>query len=139
MKIPVFVQPPNKPNKGAVVGRADSDLDAAVVAKLVGVPKDCFITGKVIRSKKQGDYWSIVAYVEIDGGTTINREPRVGPMIVSLPLTPDEQKLVTDAAMRANMSLRQWLRAVAVSCATNTPTRFVDEDGVVYPPPASPA
>jgi hypothetical protein len=64
MLIPVEVQYPNKPHSAVVVGEADDRLSARAVAKLVGVPIDCLVDGKVIRRKGTAR-WSLVAYVEI--------------------------------------------------------------------------
>jgi hypothetical protein len=64
MIIPVEVQKPNKPDSAMILGEADDRLDVASVAELVGIPEGCLVGGKVIRSKKHGDRWSLVANIK---------------------------------------------------------------------------
>jgi len=62
MLIPVEVQLPNQPQSARRVGEASDDLTAREVADRVGVPKDCFVDGKIMKGKK-GRRWSLIALV----------------------------------------------------------------------------
>ena len=63
MYIPVYVQPPCKPQNTYYVGLADDHLSAAEVAVEMGVPAGCFLEGKVIR-RKGAKRWSLIADVK---------------------------------------------------------------------------
>jgi hypothetical protein len=63
MMIPVEVQQPCKPQSARIVGSQSDSLTAHEVARLVGVPLECFIEGKIIKRKHQRR-WSLVADVE---------------------------------------------------------------------------
>ena len=67
--IPVYVQKPNKP-PGELVGAAPDNWTAEDVAEYVGVPKGCFIAGRILTRRRTaktprvaGRFWSLVANV----------------------------------------------------------------------------
>jgi len=63
--IPVEVQLPCKPDSAVTIGEAPDNITAEEVAALVRMPEGCLIDGKIVRSKKKGDRWSLVAWVEV--------------------------------------------------------------------------
>jgi len=65
MSIPVFVQPPNQPNKGRIVGNANETWTAERVARYVGVPDGTLVDGKIIR-RRGGAFWNLVANVRLE-------------------------------------------------------------------------
>jgi hypothetical protein len=60
MLIPVFVQPPSKPQRGRIVGTASDGLTAEEVAIQVGMPEDAFIGGRISKNRKHGRHWTLV-------------------------------------------------------------------------------
>ena len=63
--IPVFVQPPNQPDKGRIFGKASESWTPQRVARRVGVPTGTLVDGRIIR-RRGGAYWTIVANVKIE-------------------------------------------------------------------------
>jgi hypothetical protein len=61
MNIPVYVQPPNQPQKGRLVGHADSELAPEEVVAQLGIPDEGAIDGKVVRRNKAQRWVFVVA------------------------------------------------------------------------------
>jgi hypothetical protein len=65
--------------------------------------------------------------------------PRIGPFIISLPLSLDERAVIAEAAQRNGLTMRAWIARIVVGAAryqiASGAVAFVDEDGTVYREP----
>ena len=61
--LPIYVQPPCKPDKEVFRGYAPEDADESDLARIARIPPEHIVDAKIIRSKKRGDRWSVVANV----------------------------------------------------------------------------
>jgi hypothetical protein len=96
MMLPVEVQQPTKPESARIVGTAPEDLTAEEVAKLVSVPLETFLGGKII-SRKGERRWSLVADVKF-------RKRGPDSITVSLPHLKPARKREAAAALEARLS-----------------------------------